>query len=214
MPTPPKSGLDVSSNNPCPFLRALVAQGLLPDDKAPIGEVSKTIVGIAARGDGAPKLPAAAVSAIALMANGLSPLRLARNGLGGLHLDELRGGPLDKQGAGSGILDRQAKISRAELDRLDEFAGDKLDRDGRAERGLSLSDLNRLMDANFERAAGRRRPIDRRLMNGEWPILLRVMGKQGKVERYLSVADVRVLFLERRLPDRLTIETTPSEKTP
>ncbi|MEO8805872.1 MAG: hypothetical protein ABI433_07310 [Burkholderiaceae bacterium] len=199
----PKSGIDVSSNNPCPFLRALVAEGLLPDDKAPIGAVAKSIVAVAANGDGAPKLPEAAVRAIALVANGLTPLQLARNGVGGLRLNELRGGPLDKQGAGSGILDREARISQAELDRLDQFAGDKLDADGGAERGLGLSDLNRMMDANFERASGRRRRIDRRLMNGEWPILLRVMGKQGKTGRYLSVADVRVLFLERRLPERM-----------
>lgn len=199
----PKSGSDVSSNNPCPFLRALVAQGLLPDDKASIGEVTKTIVGITESGDGAPKLPAVAIRAISLIANGLTPLQMVRNGLGGLQLNALRGGPLDKRGAGSRILDGGAKINQTELDRLDEFAGDKLDADGRAERGLSLSDLNRMMDANFERAAGSRRGIDRRLMNGEWPILLRVMGKQGKAGRYLSVADVRALFLERRLPERM-----------
>lgn len=204
----PKSGVDVSSNNPCPFLRALVAQGLLPDDRAPIGEVTKTIVAVAETGDGAPKLPAAAIRAIALMANGLNPLQLARNGLGGLQLNALRGGPLDKRGAGSGILDEGARISPAELDRLDEFADDQLDADGRAERGLSLRDLHRMMDANFERAAGRRRRIDRRLMNGEWPILLQVMGKQGKAGRYLSVADVRTLFLEGRLPERMTTRTT------
>jgi hypothetical protein len=38
-----------------------------------------------------------------------------------------------------------------------------------------------MMDANFARAAGRRRRIDRRLMNGEWPILLQVMGKQARL---------------------------------
>lgn len=208
-----KSGFDVSANNPCPFLRALVAQGLVPDDKLAIGELTQTIVAVAERGDGAPKLPAAAVRLIAVMANGLSPLRLARSALDGLQLDALRGGPLDKQGVGSGILDRDARISRAELDRLDDFAGDKLDADGQAERGLGLSDLNRMMDANFERAAGRRRRIDRRLMNGEWPVLLRVMGKQGKAERYLSLADLRTLFVERRLPARMTTKTSPG-KTP
>lgn len=203
MPRAPKTENDVSPNNPCPFLRALVAQGLLPDDKASIGEVTKTIVGVAKAGDGAPDLPAAAIRAIALMANGLSPLQLTRNALGGLRLNELRGGPLDKKGAGSRMLDEKATIKRAELDRLDEFAGDQLDADGRAERGLSLDDLKRMMDANFERAAGRRRQIDRRLMDGEWPILLQVMGKQGKAGRYLSLAEVRELFVERRLPARM-----------
>jgi hypothetical protein len=40
-------------------------------------------------------------------------------------------------------------------------------------------------------------------MNGEWPILLRVLGKQGKSGRYLSVADVRRLSVERQLPERM-----------
>lgn len=203
MPSAPKSGRDVSSNNPCPFLRALVAEGRLPDDEAPIGEVTRTIVEVAKTGDGAPALPGTAIRAIALVANGLSPLQVARNGLGGLKLNQLRGGPLDKKGVGSGILDGQARIDKAELARLDEFAGDKLDAKGRPERGLDINDLQRMMDANFDRAAGRRRRVDRRLMDGEWPILLRVMGKEGRAGRYLSVEEVRALFEERRLPERM-----------
>src|SRR5690348_18008864 len=102
MPATKKARPEVSAGNPCPFLRALVSQGLLPDDQAPIAEVTRTIVEVARTGDGAPSLPAAAIHAIALIANGLGPLQLARNGLGGLRLDGLRGGPLDKKGAGSG----------------------------------------------------------------------------------------------------------------
>jgi hypothetical protein len=193
-PKEPKTGSDVSPNNPCPFLRALVAQGLLPDARAPLGELTRTIVDVARTGDGAPRLPAAAIRAIALMANGLSPLQWTRNGLSGVRLDELRGGPLDKKGAGSAILDREARVDLAELARLDEFAGDKLDANGRMERGLGSDDLKRMMDANFERAAGRRRRID---------ILLQAMGKQGPAGRYLSVAEVRELFVHRRLPERM-----------
>jgi hypothetical protein len=203
MPRTPKAQHEVSANNPCPFLRALVARGLLPDHQASIADVTKTIVGVAKAGDGEPDLPPSAIRAIALIANGLGPLQLARNGLGGLRLDELRRGPLDKKGAGSGILDKQAKLNQAELDRLDEFARDKLDAHGQAERGLDRDDLERMMDANFDRAAGRRRRIDRRLMDGEWPILLQVMGKPGRAGRYLSVAEVRDLFVERRLPERM-----------
>ena len=195
---------EVSPNNPCPFLRALVAQGLLPDDKAALGEVARTIVAVAKAGEGSPDLPPAAIRAIALIANGLGPVQATRNALGGVRLDALRGGPLDKQGAGSGILDAQARINHAQLDRLDEFAGDKIGADGGVERGLDAADLTRMMDANFERAAGRRRRIDRRLMDGEWPILLQVMGKPGQGGRYLSVAEVRQLFAERRLPERMT----------
>src|SRR5260370_41080205 len=40
-------------------------------------------------------------------------------------------------------------------------------------------------------------------MNGEWPVLLRIMGKGDGGQRYLSVAEVRTLFVERRLPDRV-----------
>lgn len=181
-----------------------MAQGQLPDGKVSIADVTKTIVDVAKTGDGAPNLPGTAIRAIALLANGLTPLQLTRNSLGGLRLNELRGGPLDKKGVGSGILDWEAKVNKAELDRLEEFGGDKLDASGQAERGLDADDLKRMMDANFKRAEGRRRRIDRRLMDGEWPILLQVMGKQGKAGRYLSVAEVRELFEERRLPERMT----------
>jgi hypothetical protein len=59
------------------------------------------------------------------------------------------------------------------------------------------------MDANFERAVDHRRRIDRRLMEGEWPILLKVMGKEGPAGRYLSLADLRCLFVDRKLPQRM-----------
>ena len=67
MRKPSTTGGSVSVNNPCPFLRALVAQGRLPDDKAPIGVVTKTIVDVAKTGDGVPDLPGAAIRAIALL---------------------------------------------------------------------------------------------------------------------------------------------------
>lgn len=200
--TPKK--VDVSPNNPCPFLRALVNQQMLPDDVAPIGEVSATIQKVAKTGDGAPSVPGAAIRAIALMANGLGPAALTRNGFGGLHLNELRNGPLDKKGVGSGILDANGQAVQAELARLDEFASDKVDVQGRTERGLDIKEITRMMNANFDRAKGRRRAVDRKLMDGEWPILLKVMGKQGQKGRYLSVDDVRRLFFEQRLPERMT----------
>jgi len=203
MPRKPKPS-EVSPNNPCPFLRALVAQGQLADDVEATGEVARVIVDVASTGDGKPRLPSTAIRAIALIANGLGPLQLARNGLRGVRLDELRNGPLDKKGAGSRILDASARVDEAELARLDEFASEKRDAQGRTERGLDLAELQRMMNANFERAAGHRRMIDRRLMEGEWPILLKVMGKEGPGGRYLSVAKVRDLFIERRLPERMT----------
>ena len=193
----------VSPGNPCPFLRALVAQGLLPDDQAPLGEVAQVIGRVARTGEGQPALGAAAIRAIALIANGLGPGSLLRNAGAGLQLNRLRDGPLDKHGVGSGLLDTQARFSAAEWQRLEGFASDKTAADGSVERGLDARDLGRMMDANFERAAGRRRRVDRALMNGEWPVLLKLMGKPGAKGRYLSLAELRGLVEDRRLPARM-----------
>lgn len=199
----PRRSHDVSPNNPCPFLRALVARGDLPDGQVPLGELSGRIVRVARSGEGEPRLPAAAIHAIALIANGLSPLQVLKTQLQGVRLDALRDGPLDKHGVGSGILDARGEVDPAELDRLGEFASDKRDATGRREPGLDLKDLRRMMDANFARAAGRRRIVDRAMMDGEWPVLLKVMGKPGAAGRYLSVAELRELFTKRQLPARM-----------
>ncbi len=42
------------------------------------------------------------------------------------------------------------------------------------------------------------------LMKGEWPVLLKILGKGEGEERYLSVDEVRTLFVEKRLPERIT----------
>jgi hypothetical protein len=52
------------------------------------------------------------------------------------------------------------------------FGSQKLDAGGGVEIGLNLAETTRFMDANFARAEGRRRKIDRRPMDGEFPILL------------------------------------------
>lgn len=193
----------VSPNNPCPFLRALVAQGLLPDDQAPVATVARVVSDVAARGEGAPALPAPVIGAIALVANGLGPAAVARSALAGVRLDALRDGPLDKHGVGSGILDARGRVVQAQLKRLAEFASDKFGPDGQTEPGLDAAELVRMMDANAARAAGRRRAIDRRLMDGEWPVLLKVMGKPGRDGRYLSLQELDELFRLRRLPARM-----------
>ena len=201
-----KKTVKVSPNNPCPFVRALVQQGLVANDVAAIGELTSTIVAVAKTGEGHPKLPGPAIRAIALIANGLGPVAIARNGLRGVKLNALRNGPLDKKGVGSGILNSRGAVDQAELDRLGEFAGDKVGADGTVEPGLDAADLKRMMDANFARAKGRRRAIDRTMMDGEWPVLLKVMGKRGKAGRYLSLSEVRTLFVDRALPERMTKE--------
>ena len=71
------------------------------------------------------------------------------------------------------------------------------------EVGLTGSEIATYMNANFERAKGHRRDIDRKLMQGEWPILLDIMGKGDGEARYLSVAEVRTIVVERKLPARI-----------
>jgi hypothetical protein len=151
---------------------------------------------------------------VALIAHGLGPGALLRTGLRGVRLDGLREGPLDKQGVSSRILGVSGEIAEAELRRLEGFASDKESPDGTTERGLDLAELTRFMDANWERAAGRRRLVDRKLMDGEWPVLLRVLGRDGADGRYLPVADVRRLFSERTLPPRMLDHLAPPPAAP
>lgn len=200
MPAEPRK---VSPNNPCPFLRALVAEGQLDDRVATIGDATDTIERVAATGEGQPHLPGLAIRLIALLANGLGPGALIANGLHGVKLNKLRNGPFDKKGAGSRILDTKAQVRTEELERLKDFASQKEKTGGGRERGLDAGELTAMMDANYARAEGRRRLLDRQLMNGEWPVLLDVMGKPGVRGRYLSLREIRSLFVERRLPSRM-----------
>ena len=194
----------VSPNNPCPFLRALVSEGLLADDVESLAHVGQTIAEVARTGDGQPALPATAVGLVAMFGNGLWPWQTLHSLLSGVRLNELRDGPLDKRGVGSGILDARAHVVKAELERLDSFATDLADpAAGGSERGLAIRQLRAFMDANFERAKGRRRVVDRKLMDGEWPVLLKVMGKGKGARRYLSMTELRTLFVQRQLPRRM-----------
>lgn len=193
----------VSANNPCPFLRALVASGKLADDREPVAKVAAVVATAAAAGEGRPALPQTAIFAIASLANGWGPLSLVDTQLRGLQLNALRGGPLDKKGAGSRILDSRGNVDAKQLSRLRRYATKKTRADGSSELGLDLAELNVYMDANFARAAPRRRVIDRALMNGEWPILLQVMGREGQDGRYLSLREVIDLFRKRSLPARM-----------
>ena len=60
------------------------------------------------------------------------------------------------------------------------------------------------MKANLKRDGDAARWYYPMLMKGEWPVLLKILGKGEGEERYLSVAEVRTLFVERRLPERIT----------
>ena len=193
----------VSPNNPCPFLRALVATGFIDGHIVPLPTLARTIVAATGKAGLRRKLAALNTCLVAVVANGLSPLRQLRNAWFGPELDALRDGPLDKHGAGSRILDASAEVNQTELARLVEFGKDRPDPSGGTERGLNSHDITAYMNANFARAKGARRRIDRLLMNGEWPVLLDIMGKGEGEQRYLSVAEIRTLFTERRLPDRI-----------
>ena len=131
------------------------------------------------------------------------PATLLDNSLNGVKLNHLRKGPFDKQGAGSRILDKRAQVRPEELERLKAYASQKTTAGGGRELGLDAADIERMMDANYARAEGARRVIDRQIMNGEWPVLLDVMGKDGANGRYLSLREIRGLFEERRLPTRM-----------
>jgi Flp pilus assembly CpaE family ATPase len=130
--------LPVSGNNHCPFVRALVAAGRRADGTECIGKVAQVIADTARHGESRPAFARAAIAGIALLANGLSPAALLKTKLKGLRLNALRGGPLDKKGVGSGILDAHGKVDAAQLAKLREFATKQTAADGCGELGLGL----------------------------------------------------------------------------
>jgi hypothetical protein len=198
-----------SPNNPCPFLRALVAGGHISGHIEQLSTIADTVVAASCETPSEPRISRFVVYLVAMVANGLGPMRLARSVRKGAQLDALRGGPLDKRGAGSRVLDAAGRVDERELARLDQFAADKVNPSGAVERGLGIEQLRAMMDANFARAAGKRRRIDRSLMEGEWPILLRVMGKTVADGRYLSLTELHTLFVDRCLPRRITQRLKP-----
>ena len=193
----------VSPNNPCPFLRGLVANGYVSGHTVALPKLTRTIE--AATGEKGLKQRIAGIKVyiVALFANGLSPLRVLKSWWSGADLDELRNGPLDKHGAGSRILKVDGEVDESEIERLATFGKDCADPNGGTERGLTSPQITAYMDANFERAKGHRRAIDRAMMNAEFPVLLNIMGKGEGDDRYLSVAEARTLFVERKFPARI-----------
>jgi hypothetical protein len=193
----------VSPDNPCPFLRALVAEGVVDGHIVPVSKLAQEIEAASGTTGLQKKLVGVKTFPVALVANGLSPLRLLRNWWSGAELDHLRNGPLDKHGAGSRILDAQAHVHEDEIERLGSFGKDRPDGSGGVERGLTAKEIDSFMGANLERAKATSRWYYPFLMKGEWPVLLDIMGKGEGEERYLSVPEVTTLFVERRLPERI-----------
>src|SRR5882757_4349763 len=139
---------DVSPNNPCPFLRALVANGYVGGHIVPLGTLTEEI-GLAGGKTGMSLMGAKALTyGIAMIANG-HPLRSLTSGA---ILDELRNGPLDKHGAGSRILDADARVHEEQIDRFAGFGQDYANPNGGTERGLNAQQIKTFMADNLKRA--------------------------------------------------------------
>jgi hypothetical protein len=201
----PAGQFAVSPNNPCPFLRALVANGYVGGHVVPLSQLSE-MIGLASGETGSAQNEVRLKTRmVAVIANGLGPLSVLKSATSGAVLDELRDGPLDKHGGGSRILDVDAKVHEDEIARLAGFGKDRNDpAGGGVERGLTAKEIDTFMKANLKRDGDAARWYYPMLMKGEWPVLLKILGKGEGEERYLSVAEVRTLFVEKRLPERIT----------
>ncbi|MGY3426830.1 hypothetical protein ACVWZW_007334 [Bradyrhizobium sp. F1.13.4] len=210
-PKPPfDPSIQVSPNNPCPFLRGLVGEGFVDGGTVPLGTLSQTIAN--ASGETGLKNVSARIQVrgVALIANGLG--HILKSIFSGAQLDALRGGPLDKRGAGSRVLGVDGKVDEDELARLASFGRNYQDPNGGgSEPGLNASEIGVFMRDNLKRAGSAVRWYYPLLMKFEWPILLKIVGKGAGEDRYLSVADVRTLFNERQFPARINqrLESQP-----
>lgn len=199
----PGGQIPVSPNNPCPFLRALVANGYVGGRDVPLSRLSELIGDASGETGSKKKWVRLQTWLVAVIANGLWPLRVLKSAISGAVLDELRDGPLDKHGAGSRILDADARVHEDEIARFAGFGKDRKDPAGGIERGLTAKEIDTFMKANLKRDGDAARWYYPILMKGEWPVLLKILGKGEGEERYLSVDEVRTLFVERRLPERI-----------
>ena len=196
--------LPVSPNNPCPFLRALVANGYVGGHIVPLPKLDETIGLASGKTGSAQNKVRIAAWLIAVIANGFGPARIYRSATSGAELDELRNGPLDKHGGGSRILDAHARVHEDQIERLARFGKDCKDPAGGIETGLTATEIKAFMADNIRRDGDAARWYFPLFMKGEWPVLLNILGKGEGEARYLSVAEVRTLFVERRLPERIT----------
>jgi hypothetical protein len=195
--------IPVSSNNPCPFLRGLVAGGYVDGHTVPLSKLTGTIEAATGEKGLKERIAGLKIYLVALIANGFNPLRVLKSWWSGANLDELRNGPLDKHGVGSRILTVDSQVDESEIERLATFGSDYTNPNGGSERGLNAKQITAYMDANFARGKGHRRPWYRFMMNAEFPVLLNIMGKGEGDDRYLSVAEVQTLFVERKFPARI-----------
>ena len=97
----PNPEIAVSPDNPCPFLRALVAGGFVDGHIVPLSKLCSAVEAASAEKGLRKKIVGVKTYLVALGANGLNPLRLTRSWWSGAVLDELRDGPLDSAVVGS-----------------------------------------------------------------------------------------------------------------
>lgn len=204
--------IQVSPNNPCPFLRGLVGEGFVDGGTVPLRTLSQTIANASGETGAKKTLARIQVRGVALIANGAC--HILQSIFWGAQLNGLRGGPLDKLGAGSRILGVDGRVNENEIARLAGFGSTHADPDGGTETGLNASQIQIFMDDNLKRAGNQSRWYYPILMKFEWPILLKIMGKGQGDDRYLSVAEVRTLFNERKFPARITQRVISQPVTP
>ena len=77
------------------------------------------------------------------------------------------------------------KVHEDEIARLAGFGKDRQDPAGGVERGLTAKEIDTFMKANLKRDGDAARWYYPMLMKGEWPVLLKILGK-GEGERALS----------------------------
>src|SRR3569833_2338646 len=134
----------VSPNIPCPFLRGLVGEGFVEGGTVPLNTLSQTIAN--ATGETGLKKVSARIQVrgVALIANGFK--HILKSIWSGAQLDALRGGPLDKRGAGSRILGVDGKVNEDEIARLASFGRTYTDPNtGSSEPGLNAAEIKTFM---------------------------------------------------------------------
>lgn len=194
---------------PCPWLRSAMnpensaATGLPPLEA---GQTSLVNVYEQVRAQGGSRQLGVVASGIALIANGFNPVRLLRNLLT-LSFDptKLTGGPVDKPGGDTGILQDlgDGTFSQTLFDRMfDRFSKTYTREDGTTERGLSRAALKQVIDANHAERKGTL--ITHVIALGELPPALGLYGHTDAItgEKYLSEKDLLGLFRDMKFPDR------------
>src|SRR5246127_2225234 len=105
--------IKVSPNNLCPFLRGLVGEGFVDGGTVPLRTLSQTIANASGETGAKKTLARIQTRGVALIANGAC--HILQSICWGAQLNTLRGGPLDKLGAGSRILGVDGRINEDEI---------------------------------------------------------------------------------------------------